>query len=124
MPPISGLDPDELEIIPGGLFVVGGQKGLGMTVTGTSLEVTGSPSVTGASTIQVFGPLLLNLPLVGGGGILDGSVLVLLGRGDATFTEPVCHRLGAGPVSLVMADIDEDGDLDLAAADSCIADRE
>ena len=34
--------------------------------------------MTGASTIQVFGPLLLNLPLVGGGGILDGSVLMAL----------------------------------------------
>ena len=58
-------------------MVVGGEEGLGLAVTGTSLEVTGSPSVTGASTLQVFGPLLLSLPLVGGGGVASGSVLVL-----------------------------------------------
>ena len=33
--------------------------------------------MTGASTVAVSGPLILSLPLVGGGGILDGSVLVL-----------------------------------------------
>lgn len=76
-PPIAGLNPDELQIIEGGLLTIGGQEGLGFEVTGTAMEVTGSPSVTGKSTVEVFGPLLLNLPLVGGGGIVDHSVLVL-----------------------------------------------
>ncbi len=78
--PISGLD--QIEPISGGLLIFSGDEGfdnqvLGLDVTGTSLGVTGSIGVTGKSTIQVFGPLFLNLPLVGGGGILDGSVLVL-----------------------------------------------
>ncbi|MGI9471938.1 MAG: GEVED domain-containing protein, partial [Rubripirellula sp.] len=77
LPPIAGLSPNDLQVIPGGLLTVGGEEGLGFAVTGTSLEVNGSPSVTGASTIQVFGPLLLGLPLVGGGGIQDGSVVVI-----------------------------------------------
>ncbi|MEM8910223.1 MAG: Ig-like domain-containing protein [Planctomycetota bacterium] len=42
---------------------------------GSPLEVKGTPGVTGASTIQVFGPLLLNMPILGGLSITDGSVL-------------------------------------------------
>jgi hypothetical protein len=103
-PPIAGLSPNDLQVISGGLLSIGGEEGLGFAVTGTSLEVTGSPSVTGASTIQVFGPLLLNLPLVGGGGIRDGSVLVLTSDANAqvifefnlTNTQPTV--LGSIPV--------------------------
>ncbi|MFK8112174.1 MAG: Ig-like domain-containing protein [Rubripirellula sp.] len=75
--PIDGISQNDLRVINGGLLSIGGEEDLGLAVTGTSLEVTGSPAVTGASTIQVFGPLLLNLPLVGGGGVRDGSVIVL-----------------------------------------------
>ncbi len=74
---IAGLNPNDVQTIPGGLLAVGGEQGLGFAVTGTSLEVTGSPDVTGASTIQVFGPLLLQLPLVGASQLTDGSVLLL-----------------------------------------------
>lgn len=79
---IPGLDPNDVQVISGGLLSVGGEEGLGFAVASTSLEVTGSPSVTGASTIQVFGPLLLQLPLVGGGNIFDGSVLILKDDAD------------------------------------------
>ncbi|WP_345683058.1 tandem-95 repeat protein [Novipirellula caenicola] len=74
---IVGLDTDQVTVIDGSQVSIGGEQGLGVGVTGTSLEVVGSPDVTGASTIEVFGPLLLNLPLVGGGGFQDGSVLIL-----------------------------------------------
>ncbi len=74
---IPGLNANDIQTIPGGLLAVGGEQGLGFAVSGTSLEVTGAPDVTGSSTIQVFGPLLLQLPLVGGGNIDDGSVLIL-----------------------------------------------
>ncbi len=74
---ISGLDSSALTIINGNQIAIGGQQGLGVGVTGTSLEIVGTPDVTGASTIEVFGPLILNLPLVGGGGFQDGSVLIL-----------------------------------------------
>ncbi len=77
LPPIAGLTPDDVRVVNGGLLAIGGDEGLGFAATGSTFEVSGSPSVTGASTIQVFGPLLLTLPLIGGGGIADGSVIVL-----------------------------------------------
>ncbi|NND99399.1 MAG: peptidase, partial [Pirellulaceae bacterium] len=74
---ISGLSPNDIQVVSGGLLTIGGEQGLGLAVTGTSLEVVGAPDVTGASTIQVFGPLLLNMPPVGGGSITSGEVLIL-----------------------------------------------
>ncbi len=74
---ISGLQPADMVVIPGGLLTVGGESGLGFDVGSSSLEVIGQPSVTESTTIAVFGPLQLTLPLLGGGGILDGSVIVL-----------------------------------------------
>jgi len=53
---ISGLNPNDVQVVDGGLVTIGGQQGLGLAVTGTSLEIVGSPDVTGASTIEVFGP--------------------------------------------------------------------
>jgi hypothetical protein len=75
--PIAGLNPADVEVINGGALQIGGEEGLGLAVDANSMEVTGSPSVSGASTVEVAGPLLLSLPLVGGTGILDGSVMVL-----------------------------------------------
>ena len=74
---IAGLTRSDLRVIPGGILSIGGQEGLGIAVTGRSFEVTGEPAVTGASTIEVFGPLLLSLPPQGGGLIASGSVMVL-----------------------------------------------
>ncbi len=77
LPPIAGLPIGDVQPVDGGLVSIGGQDGLGIAVTGRTFEVSGSPSVTGASTIEVFGPLLLNLPSSGGSSLQDGSVLVL-----------------------------------------------
>ena len=74
---IAGVPPEQISVIDGGQVSIGGESGLGLESTGTAFEVVGSPEVTGNSTIEVFGPLLLNLPLVGGGGFRDGSVLIL-----------------------------------------------
>lgn len=77
LPPIAGLPTSNVQPIAGGTVSIGGEAGLGIAVTGTSVEVFGAPSVTGASTIEVFGPLLLSLPASGGAGLVDGSVIVL-----------------------------------------------
>lgn len=77
LPAIAGLPVSDIRPIAGGILSIGGEAGLGISTDGSSLEIIGQPSVTGSSTIEVFGPLLLNLPLVGGGDIVSGSVLVL-----------------------------------------------
>ena len=74
---IAGLDPNSIQSVDGGTLSIGGDDGLGLTVTGTSFDVNGTPSVTGSSTLQVFGPLILSLPQFGGGGVLDGTTIVL-----------------------------------------------
>lgn len=48
----------------------------------------------------------------------EGSVLVFLGRGDATYRVPVEYDAGSGPSALAASDLDGDGDKDLAVANS------
>lgn len=60
--PIDGLPIDDVRAVGQGILRVGGEEGLGLSVTGMSLEVSGTPSVTGASTLEVFGPLLMEVP--------------------------------------------------------------
>ncbi|QEG01721.1 Thermophilic serine proteinase precursor [Stieleria maiorica] len=60
--PIAGLPISDIRAVGQGILRIGGEEGLGLAVTGNSLEVTGTPSVTGASTLEVFGPLLMEVP--------------------------------------------------------------
>jgi hypothetical protein len=48
----------------------------------------------------------------------NGGVSILLGRGDGTFLPPVNYLAGVAPVSVVAADFNHDGNLDLAVASS------
>lgn len=43
----------------------------------SSLGVQGQPGVSGGSTVEVLGPLLLNIPTLGGVSVINGSILVL-----------------------------------------------
>ena len=79
---IVGLDANGIRVVDGGLVVLGGEAGLGLNVTGDAIDVVGVPSVADASRIQVFGPLLLNMPTVGGGAIRSGEVLILKDQFD------------------------------------------
>jgi hypothetical protein len=45
-----------------------------------------------------------------------GHLAVLLGKGDGTFQKPVTYEAGEGPLSLVLADFNGDGNLDVAVA--------
>ena len=52
-----------------------------------------------------------------------GSVSVLLGNGDGTFKTPVSYSSdGNGPTSVVIADVNGDGKLDLVVANGCDSD--
>jgi uncharacterized protein (TIGR03437 family) len=47
-----------------------------------------------------------------------GNVLVLLGKGDGTFAPAVSYPVGLAPATIVAADFNGDGKLDLAALDA------
>jgi FG-GAP-like repeat/Abnormal spindle-like microcephaly-assoc'd, ASPM-SPD-2-Hydin len=48
----------------------------------------------------------------------NGGVSILLGNGDGTFQAPVQYAVGDQPFSIVAADFNHDGNLDLAVANS------
>ncbi len=50
--------------------------------------------------------------------VIAGSVSVFLGDGDAGFAPPVLHPVGEHPNFVVARDLDRDGHLDLAVADT------
>jgi hypothetical protein len=50
----------------------------------------------------------------------NGSVSVLLGRGDGTFQKGVTHSLGTRPVFVAAGDFNGDGKLDLAVANAYV----
>lgn len=58
---IAGLDVDGIRTVGGGVLRIGGEVGLDLTVASNSIAVSGAPGVTGASTLEVFGPLLLQI---------------------------------------------------------------
>jgi uncharacterized repeat protein (TIGR01451 family) len=45
------------------------------------------------------------------------SIAVLLGNGDGTFQSPVIYPAGAGPISVRVADLNQDGNADVVVAD-------
>ena len=48
--------------------------------------------------------------------VLD-NIMVLLNKGDSSFAPPVAYRVGERPYSVTAADLDNDGDMDLACAE-------
>ncbi len=74
---IPGLNPTDVQVVPGGLVTINGQDDLLLAITGDSMEVAGAPGVATSSTIEILGPILLTFSPLGGGVIEDGSVLVL-----------------------------------------------
>jgi hypothetical protein len=55
---------------------------------------------------------------VAAGGSFQGAVSILLGNGNGTFQAHVDYPLGQGPISIVAADLNHDGKLDLAVANN------
>ena len=101
IPTIAGLSPNEVRVVPGALLTVGGEAGLGLAVSGSSVQVIGSPDVTGPSTLEIFGPLLLRVPF----GTPDdgdfitvtddlGNPIVLEFDDDGVLNDPTASRIG------------------------------
>ncbi|HBJ34818.1 MAG TPA: hypothetical protein DDZ51_08655, partial [Planctomycetaceae bacterium] len=89
---IQGLNTSAVFANPGGQVAIGGEApvldapGLGLSLDlGSSLEVVGAPGVSGSSLLTISGPLLLQLPIVGGNNIPDDSQFFLT-DGDTTVT--------------------------------------
>ncbi|TWU18034.1 hypothetical protein Poly21_01890 [Allorhodopirellula heiligendammensis] len=78
-PAIPGLLPGSDTVAPGQVAVnVDVNDPLTLSVSpSSSLEVRGEPGVSGSSTVQVFGPLLLTMPILGGNSITNGSVFII-----------------------------------------------
>ncbi len=71
---IEGLDQSAIQSGSGGVVSIGGEGGLLLELTATSsLRVIGSPDVTSSTLLTIFGPLLLQVPIVGGTGIPNNS---------------------------------------------------
>jgi len=59
---------------------------------------------------------ILDLAVTNFGNGTGNTVSVFLGNGGGTFSSPVTYTVGNGPVSVIAADFDRDGKLDLAVA--------
>ena len=89
---------------------------------GTFTEAGGSPVAAGAGAADVAAGLFdgdANVDLAVANSS-DDTVTILLGNGDGTFTEEASSPIavGSAPFSIVAADLDGAGGLDLAVADS------
>ncbi len=78
-PLIPGLNEGSATVAAGQVAVsVDVDNPLTLSVTpNSSLEVRGEPGVSGSSTVQVFGPLLLTMPILGGNSITNGGVFII-----------------------------------------------
>lgn len=61
----------------------------------------------------------LDIAVTGTCGLNCGVVSILLGDGDGTFASHLEYTTGVGPITLVAADFNGDGFLDLAIVDDC-----
>ncbi|MCM2374200.1 dockerin type I domain-containing protein [Aporhodopirellula aestuarii] len=112
---IDGLLPGSSPVAPGQVAVnVSSDNPLTLSVTiDSSLEIRGEPGVSGSSTVEVFGPLLLSMPVLGGNSITNGGIFVIADDdgndivfqfGIGGFVPPAQAVVGANVVNYSTAD--------------------
>lgn len=107
---IAGLNTAEVLANPGGQVAVGGNTladgtpAFGLTLnTASTLISTGQPGVVGSTLLTIFGPLLAQLPIVGGSGIPDDSQFTLTdGVTTITFIYNLVNTGVANPTATVI----------------------
>jgi hypothetical protein len=70
----------------------------------------------GVAVGDVNGDGKLDLVVAAASGTTGGTASILLGNGDGTFQTHLDYPLGSGPISILTADFNGDGKLDVAAA--------
>ncbi len=86
-----------------------------VTAPGSPIAVGNQPQAIVAGDFNNYGRLDLAVANYG-----DGTITLLLGNGDGTFTQPSGspYAVGHGPLAIAAADFNGDGKLDLAVANS------
>jgi CSLREA domain-containing protein len=87
------------------------------------IELAGTPRWMAAGDVDNDGDLdLIANTEVCPSGSTCGTLQLATGNGDGTFDAPVAIDVANGPASIALADVNDDGDLDLLAADTVGAD--
>lgn len=104
--------------IPDGRFFIAMNNGNGTFQVPFSYDLLpGRPEDVVAGDFNRDGKLDLAMTNNGAYGF-DSRVFVVLGNGNGTFGAPIVYTVGRGPLYLVTADFDRDGNLDLATVNS------
>ncbi|MEM9825824.1 MAG: Ig-like domain-containing protein [Planctomycetota bacterium] len=77
-PSIAGVNDNDLGVFDQGLLRIGGQARLEVSSNTGSVNVFGRPGVTAPSSVSISGPIELLVPALGGEGIEDGDLLIVV----------------------------------------------
>jgi type II secretory pathway component GspD/PulD (secretin) len=84
----------------------------------TTIATGSAPTSIVAEAFNPSNPSLIDLAVTNS---VDNTLEIFIGNGDGTFQKGVTYATGVTPVYLASADLDVDGILDLAVADSGVA---
>ncbi len=117
---VNAGDDSGSPVIPGSLSILLG-NGDGTFGAATNYAVGTKPVSVAAGDFNGDGKTdlaVVNGDSKSGSTVIAGSLSILLGHGDGTFGTATNYAVGTGPVSVALGDLNYDGKLDLAVANS------